>query len=166
MLTGDVLVGRFVAARLRRRLGAPLRLLLACPYLLLALVPPVSLAAAAVALASVGFAASLLLQERLMELTPEGLRGHALGLHTSGMLTAQGLAAALAGTLAQFTSPATAMGAMAAASVVVTLLLAPGLVAREPEVDSADAPDGKPPAAAPESADRREARRTRSGGTA
>ncbi|MFG3306715.1 MFS transporter [Streptomyces wuyuanensis] len=156
MLTGDVLVGRFVPARLRRRLGAPLRLLLACPYLLLALHPPVPLAAAAVALASVGFAASLLLQERLMELTPDGLRGHALGLHTSGMLTAQGLAAALAGTLAQFTSPATAMGAMAAASVVVTLLLAPGLVAREHGADAPDAPDtpyvpdGTPPAAVPE----------------
>lgn len=164
MLTGDVLVGRFVPPRLRRRLGAPLRLLLACPYLLLALYPPVPLAAAAVVLASVGFAAGLLLQERLMELTPDGLRGHALGLHTSGMLTAQGLAAALAGTLAQFTSPATAMGAMAAASVVVTLLLAPALVAREAEADAVDAAGGKPSAAAAEAAVGREPRRTRPGG--
>ncbi|MFD4720520.1 MFS transporter [Streptomyces sp. NPDC058423] len=141
MLAGDTVVGRFVPPRLRRRLGAPLRLLLAAPYLLVALHPPLPLAAAAVALASTGFAASLLLQERLMALTPDDLRGHALGLHTSGMLTAQGLAAVLAGTLAQHTSPATAMGVMAAASVAVTLLLAPGLVVRDPESDAPDAPD-------------------------
>lgn len=39
------------------------------------------------------------------------------------MLTAQGLAATLAGTVAQFTSPATAMTAMAVVSLAVTLTL-------------------------------------------
>ncbi|MER7788965.1 MFS transporter [Streptomyces sp. NPDC097640] len=127
MLVGDTLTGRFVPPWWRERLGAPLRLLLAAPYLVFALHPPLPLAAAAVALASVGFAASLLLQERLMALTPDELSGHALGLHSSGMLTMQGVGAALAGAVAQYTSPSTAMALMAAASVTVTLALAPGL---------------------------------------
>lgn len=127
MLVGDTLTGRFVPPWWRERLGAPLRLLLAAPYLVFVLRPPLPLAAAAVALASVGFAASLLLQERLMALTPDELSGHALGLHSSGMLTMQGVGAALAGAVAQHTSPSTAMAAMAVASVAVTLALAPGL---------------------------------------
>ncbi|MER6997943.1 MFS transporter [Streptomyces sp. NPDC000410] len=127
MLIGDTAVGRFVPQRWRARIGAPLRLLLAVPYLLFALRPGLPLAVAAVVLASVGYAASLLLQERLMALTPDELSGHALGLHGSGMLAMQGVGAALAGGLAQYTSPATAMAVMAAASVAVTLALAPGL---------------------------------------
>ncbi|WP_245997455.1 MFS transporter [Streptomyces armeniacus] len=131
MLAGDTLTGRFVPRRWRLRLGAPLRLLLAVPFLIFTLHPPLPLALAAVTVAAVGFAASLLLQERLMELTPDELSGHALGLHSSGMLTMQGAGAALAGTAAQLTSPATAMTLMAAASVVVTLTLARGLRAVE-----------------------------------
>ncbi|MGW3563990.1 MFS transporter [Streptomyces sp. NPDC000941] len=127
MLIGDTLTGRFVPPRWRERLGAPLRLLLAAPYLVFALHPALPLAVAAVTLASVGYAASLLLQERLMALTPEELSGHALGLHSSGMLTMQGVGATLAGAVAQHTSPATAMAVIAAASVAVTLALAPGL---------------------------------------
>ncbi|MFE3824775.1 MFS transporter [Streptomyces sp. NPDC059092] len=131
MLAGDVTVGRLVPARWRGRLGVPLLLLLALPYPLLALRPALPLVAAAVAVASVGFAASLVLQERLMSLTPGELNGHALGLHTSGMLTMQGVGAALAGGVAQLTSVPAATAVMAALSVTVTLTLAPGL-RREP----------------------------------
>ncbi|NEB74863.1 MFS transporter, partial [Streptomyces sp. SID14478] len=127
MLAGDTLAGRFVPARLRGRLGAPLRLLLAAPYLVFAVRPALPVAAAAVALASVGFAASLLLQERLVALTPEELSGHALGLHTAGMLSMQGVGALVAGALAQATSPAAAMTALALTSLAVTAVLAPGL---------------------------------------
>jgi MFS family permease len=127
MLAGDTLTGRFVPPRWRARLGAPLRLLLAAPYLVFAVQPALPVAVAAVALASVGYSASLLLQERLTALTPGELSGHALGLHSSGMLTMQGVGAAVAGVVAQRTSPGAAMAVMAAASVAVTLILAPGL---------------------------------------
>jgi MFS family permease len=127
MLAGDTLTGRFVPPRWRERLGAPLRLLLAAPYLVFAVQPALPVAVAAVVLASVGYSASLLLQERLMALTPGELSGHALGLHSSGMLTMQGVGAAVAGVVAQRTSPGAAMAVMAAASVAVTLILAPGL---------------------------------------
>jgi predicted MFS family arabinose efflux permease len=127
MLAGDTVSGRFVPQRWRQRLGAPLRLLLAAPYLVFLLHPPLPVAVAAVVLASIGYSASLLLQERLMAITPDEMSGQALGLQSSGVLTMQGVGAALAGAVAQLTSPSTAMAVMAAASVAVTLGLAPGL---------------------------------------
>jgi predicted MFS family arabinose efflux permease len=127
MLAGDTLAGRFMPATWRRRLGPPLRLLLAAPYLVFALHPPLAAAVAAIALASVGYCASLLLQERLIELTPDSLSGHAFGLQGSGMLAMQGIGAAIAGAIAQQTTPAMAMTVMAAVSVAVTLALTPGL---------------------------------------
>lgn len=132
MLAGDTLTGRFLPHRWRSRLAAPLRLLLAVPYLIFAVHPPLAVAIAATALASVGFSATLLLQQQLLALTPEELSGHALGLHSAGMLSLQGIGATLAGTIAQLTSPTVAITAMAAASVAVTLALAPGLRAPSP----------------------------------
>ncbi|MEV6141555.1 MFS transporter [Streptomyces sp. NPDC051992] len=123
MLIGDTVAGRFVARHRRGRLATPLQLLLAVPYLLFAARPALPLAYALAVLASVGFSASLLYQERLMALTPDEYTGQALGLHSSGMLTMQGVAATLAGAIAQRTSPAAAMTVMAAASVAVTLAL-------------------------------------------
>ncbi|MGW0711876.1 MFS transporter [Streptomyces sp. NPDC002643] len=124
MFVGDMAVGRLVPPALRPRLATPLRLSLAVPYLFFVLRPGVALSALAVTVASVGFAASLVLQERLMSLTPDDLAGQALGLHATGMAAMQGVGAILAGTLAQLTSPAAAMTLMAAASVTVTLTLA------------------------------------------
>lgn len=123
MLAGDVTVGRLVPPALRPRLVTPLLLLLATPYVFFALGPALPLAVACAALASVGFGASLIQQERLMSLTPPELSGHALGLHSSGMIATQGVSAALAGAVAQLTSPATAMAAMALTSIAVTLTL-------------------------------------------
>ncbi|WP_415853007.1 MFS transporter, partial [Streptomyces albus] len=126
MLAGDTAMGRFVPAHWRRRLPVPMLALLAAPFLLFALRPPLPVAAGLVTVATVGFAASLLLQERLLELTPHELSGHALGLHSSGMLAMQGVGAALAGAVAERTSPATAMTLVGAASLAVTAGLARG----------------------------------------
>ncbi|MER8046588.1 MFS transporter [Streptomyces sp. NPDC094032] len=123
MLAGDIAVGRFLPPGLRARAAAPLQALLAAPYLLFALDPGPPLAVVAITVSAVGYGASLLYQERLMALVPEELSGHALGLHTSGMLALQGLSAALAGGLAQLTSPAAAMSLLAVASLAVTLAL-------------------------------------------
>jgi hypothetical protein len=123
MFVGDVTTGRFLTPPVRRRMGVPLLLLLAAPYLLFALHPAVGVAAACVAVASIGFGASLVQQERLMSLTPSELSGHALGLHSSGMLTMQGVSAALAGAVAQLTSPGAAMAVMAVTSLAATAAL-------------------------------------------
>ena len=127
MLVGDTLAGRFVSRRWRARLGPWMRLLLAFPYLAFILHPPLALACAACAVASVGYSATLMLQQRLMDLTPGELSGHALGLHSSCMLAMQGVGAALAGAIAAWTSPASGITVMAAMSVTVTLALAPRL---------------------------------------
>jgi len=144
MLIGDTATGRFVPRRWRDRMALPLQLLLAAPYLVFALHPALPFAAAVVVLASVGYSASLLLQERLVALTPADVRGQALGLHSAGMLTMQGIGAALAGAVAQHSSAATATAVMATASLAVTLVLAPGLrAAREPLRQETPRPEDK-----------------------
>ena len=124
MFAGDVTVGRLLPPGTRRRLATPLLLVLAVPYLAFAAHPALPVAAVCVTVASVGFGASLVQQELLMEQTPGHLAGQALGLHSSGMLTMQGVSAAAAGAVAQLTSPATGMTVMAAGSAAVTLALA------------------------------------------
>ena len=124
MVVGNVVVGRLMPRAIRSRLASPLLLLLATPYLLFALRPGLFWAGFAVCVASIGFAATLVQLEQLMSLTPDELAGHTLGLHSAGILTLQGVSATVAGSVAQLTSPAVAMAAMAASSVVVTATLA------------------------------------------
>ncbi|MFG2972686.1 MFS transporter [Streptomyces sp. NPDC048331] len=125
MLLGDLIVGRLLDADRRRRLGFGLRLLLAGPFLLFAVHPPVVDAAVAVGLAGIGFAATLPLQEQLLEETPEAIRGQVQGVESAGRMTGQGIGAAIVGGLAQYLAPGTAMAVAAGASVVVTLLCRP-----------------------------------------
>lgn len=127
MLLGDLGAGRFLPARLRPRFVTPLRFLLAVPYLLFALPLPVPVAAVLVAVASAGFGAGLLLQERLISLTDETMRGQALGLHSSGMMTMQAVGATVAGLIAQHLPAGPAMAVMGALSLLVTLSLSRGL---------------------------------------
>lgn len=79
MLLGDLAVGRLMTAEARRRHAFALRLLLAAPYLLFAAHPPLLVSAVAVFVASAGFAATLPLQEQLLELTPDPVRGQVQG---------------------------------------------------------------------------------------
>lgn len=142
MLLGDTLAGRFLSDQLRSRLTTPLRLLLAAPYLIFFLEPALPVAVLAVTLASVGFSAGLMLQDRLVALTPEDAHGQALGLQGSGTLAMQGVSAAIAGVLAQATSPATAMSVLAVLSLVVTAALTP--VLRQSRTAGPTAVDGRP----------------------
>ncbi|MFD0852011.1 MFS transporter, partial [Actinomadura adrarensis] len=93
MLVGDIIAGRFFTPTWRRRLAPWLRLLLPAPYVVFAFEPAFPVAAVAVFAASIGFCATLLLQEQLMALTPDDMQGQALGLQSSGMLAMQGVAA-------------------------------------------------------------------------
>jgi hypothetical protein len=127
MMAGDLVIGRFVPPGWRDRIIEPLRLLLAVPYLLFFLNPPPTVAVALGFLASVGYAASLPLQDRLIRHTEDAIQGQVLGLHWNGMLIWQAIGALTAGTVASFLPPAAAMGTMAVASTAVTLLLVPGL---------------------------------------
>lgn len=126
MLLGDLTVGRLLSAERRRRCAFALRLLLAVPYLLFAVHPPVVLAAVAVFVAGAGFAATLPLQERLLELTPDPVRGQVQGVESAGRLTWQGIGAAIAGGIAQYLGPGTTITVVAAVSVAVTVVSAHG----------------------------------------
>jgi len=123
MLAGDLSAGRLIPARLRPRFVTPLRLLLAVPYLCFILPLGVPIAVIMVVIASTGFGAGLLLQERLIALTDDAIRGQALGLHSSGMMTMQAVGATLAGLVAQHLPPGTAIAVMGAASLLVTVAL-------------------------------------------
>jgi predicted MFS family arabinose efflux permease len=127
MLCGDVLVGRVLDARQRRRWGTPLRVLLAAAFLPFVLPLPLAVAAALAALGSVGYGASLLQQEQLVVLAPEDVRGQALGVEGSARTAAQGACAVLAGALADAVGAGLAITLLAASSLVVTALLAPAL---------------------------------------
>ncbi|MHB9863850.1 MFS transporter [Streptomyces sp. YIM S03343] len=122
MLLGDLTVGRLLDAERRRRCAFGLRLLLAVPYLLFAAHPPVPVLVAAVGVAGAGFAATLPLQEQLLALTPEAVRGQVQGVESAGRMSWQGIGAAVAGAVAQWLGPGTAMTLLAAASVAVTVV--------------------------------------------
>ena len=136
MLVGDVLVGRVLTARQRQRSSTPLRVLLAAAFLPFVLPLPLAVAALLAALGSVGYGASLLLQEQLVALAPKDVQGQALGVEGSARMTAQGLCAVLAGALADALGPGVAITVLAAASLAVTAALVPALRRAEVEVEA------------------------------
>ena len=132
MLLGDVVVGRFVPVHVRDQLIGPLRLLLAAPYLAFALMPGLPAAAALAFIASVGYSASLPLQERLVDRTEADVRGQVFGLNGTGLMVGQALGALVGGLVAQLLgvgpqAAAQATALMALASVAATVVLTPGL---------------------------------------
>ena len=132
MLAGDIVVGRFVSVDTRDRLLDPLRYLLAVPFLGFWFVPSLPVAMALGAVAAVGYAASLPLQERMVAHSPADSRGQVFGLRGTGLKVGQAVGALCAGIVADVmgvgpTAAARAMGVMAVASILVNLALAPGL---------------------------------------
>ncbi|MFF9489236.1 MFS transporter [Streptomyces sp. NPDC014676] len=128
MLLGDLAIGRLLTPEQRRRCAFALRLLLAVPYLLFALHPPVLVGTAAVFIASVGFAATLPLQEQLLELTPDPVRGQVQGVESAGRMTWQSIGAAIAGGIAQHSTAGTAITSVAAVSIAVTVFSRPSVL--------------------------------------
>ncbi|MEV6811422.1 MFS transporter [Micromonospora sp. NPDC051296] len=135
MLVGDLLVGRFVAPARRERWTPWLALLLGVPMLVFLAQPALVPAAALFAVATAGFAYQLGLARRFLDAVPEARRGQAFGLLSTGLMAAQGLAAAGAGALSEVLAPGVVMAVAGAASVAATLTLWPVLnppAARQP----------------------------------
>ncbi|SCL40147.1 Major Facilitator Superfamily protein [Micromonospora pallida] len=120
MLLGDLVVGRFVAPAARERLSRWFALLLGVPMLVFPLRPGLVVAALLFAVSAAGFAYQLGLARRFLDALPAARRGQAFGLTGTGMMTAQGLAAAAAGALSEVTGPAAAMTLAGLASLVAT----------------------------------------------
>ncbi|WP_202873111.1 MFS transporter [Kribbella capetownensis] len=132
MLIGDVGMGRFVPPAFRDRLVEPARLLLAAPYLVFLTQPSLGLACLLAAVASIGYSASLPLQERLVSWTAADIRGQVLGLYAVGTSSMQGVGAVMAGDLASLLggdrhAAGLGIGLAATASFLVTVSLIPGL---------------------------------------
>jgi hypothetical protein len=127
MLIGDVAVGRIVPPRHRDRLIDPLRMLLALPYLGFLLSPPFPVALILGFIASAGYAASLPLQERLVNATTPETRGQAFGLASTGLMLGQAIGAAVGGFLATGLGATPAIGTLAVASLCTSVALTPGL---------------------------------------
>lgn len=128
LLAGTALIGRWLPTRWRTRAALPLYLLLALPYLAFAAGPPWWLAVALVAVASFGYAGTLCIQQRFVMVVAEDSIGQALALASAGMLSAQGLAAYLAGGIAQLTRPGIAIAVMGALSAVASTAPLGGMV--------------------------------------
>ena len=142
MLTGDILIGRFVSAGSAARWSSrcdscwPRRTCCSCSI-------PARRPAALGFLASIGYAASLPLQERLVARTSPRIRGQVLGLYSAGVTAMQGVAAVLAGLLTERLAggPAAAIGVLGCASLVITVALIPGLRRTRPRRPRASADD-------------------------
>jgi hypothetical protein len=85
-----------------------------------ALIPAMAL----VVLSGLGWAYSIGLDQRLLEATPQHLRGRTLSLATSGLMVANGLGFAAAGAAAELASPRTVIVASGLAGLLVVTLLA------------------------------------------
>ena len=127
MLAGDVLMGRVLGQIGRRVVTGWLRILLAAPFLVFLWQPPTPLATLLVGVASIGYAASLGQQELLVRLTPANLAGQVLGAESAARITFQGLAAALAGALAEVIPAQIAIALLGVCSLLVSLSLTPSL---------------------------------------
>jgi predicted MFS family arabinose efflux permease len=140
MMLGDLLFGRFVPPAWRDRAIEPLRLLLAVPYVVFLFSPPSFVAVALAFGASVGYAAALPLQDRLIRHADDAVQGQAMGLVGSGMMIWQAFGALIAGGVASRVSPSHAMGLMAVASIAVTVALVRGLRRSAPGKPSSGEP--------------------------
>lgn len=123
MMTGDLVVGRFLSPEGRRIAGQGLRFVLAVPFLGFAFDLPITVLCVLVAIGSSGYSASLAQQEVLVDLTPPDLHGQVLGLEGALRTTTFGVVAILAGALADLTATAPAIVVFAAASLLTSIVL-------------------------------------------
>ena len=120
-----------------QRLLLPLRLLLAAPFLVFALHPPIVLAALLGGLAAIGYAAALPLQERLVVSIDLATKGQAFGLLSTGTMVGQAAGALLIGGIADVVEAAAAMTIAPVLAIITSLILMPALRGTMPADDKA-----------------------------
>jgi hypothetical protein len=89
--------------------------------------PGIVVSAVLFAVATAGFSYHLGLARRFVDAVPQATRGQAFGLVTTGMMTVQGAAVAVAGGLAELLPPGTVMAIAGGASLLATAALFPQL---------------------------------------
>ncbi|MFD6971799.1 MFS transporter [Streptomyces sp. NPDC059979] len=124
-IAGELWAGSALTARTRSRIVAPLAAAGLLPLLLYAGRPGVPLALTALLLAGLAHAYTLGLDQWYVDAVPDELRGRAMTLLSTGLMTLQGVGMALAGLAAEFLPVhAVVTGAGILGTAVVLLLLA------------------------------------------
>lgn len=122
-IAGEVWAGSALTARTRSRITAPLAALSLLPLLVYAVRPGLPLLLAALVLAGLAHAYTLGLDQWYVEAVPEELRGRAMTLLSTGLMTLQGVGMALAGVAAEFLSVHVVVASAAVLGTGVVLLL-------------------------------------------
>lgn len=101
-IAGELWAGSALTARTRSRIVAPLAAVAMVPLLAYAFRPGVAVLLAALVLVGLAHAYTLGLDQWYVEAVPEELRGRAMTLLSTGLMTLQGVGMALAGVAAEF----------------------------------------------------------------
>ncbi|MFF4098331.1 MFS transporter [Streptomyces sp. NPDC001903] len=124
-IAGELWAGSVLGPRARSRLVAPLAAAGLLPLLVYAVRPGVAAVLAVLLLAGLAHAYTLGLDQWYVDAVPQALRGRAMTLLSTGLMTLQGVGMALAGLAAEFLPVHVVVaGAGALGTVVVLLLLA------------------------------------------
>lgn len=132
MLVGNFVVGRMLTPPTRERATFPLVLLVGLPLLPLAVAPPMWLAFVLVGISATGLAYELGLQRAFVDEVADDVRGQAMGLLGTGLMTGQGVGALLVGALADHAGPGRAMAAAGAVIALTGLVVLRRPKRREP----------------------------------
>lgn len=124
-IAGELWAGSALTARTRSRIVVPLAAAGLLPLLLFAVRPGVGTVLAALLLAGLAHAYTLGLDQWYVDAVPDELRGRAMTLLSTGLMTLQGVGMALAGLAAEFLPVhAVVTGSGILGTGVVVLLLA------------------------------------------
>ncbi|MFD7837868.1 MFS transporter [Streptomyces sp. NPDC059761] len=124
-IAGELWAGSVLGPRTRSRLVAPLAAAGLLPLLVYAFRPGVTAVLAALLLAGLAHAYTLGLDQWYVDAVPDALRGRAMTLLSTGLMTLQGIGMALAGLAAEFLPVHVVVaGAAVLGTAVVLLLLA------------------------------------------
>jgi predicted MFS family arabinose efflux permease len=123
-VAGMVTAGAWLSPSRRLRLMVPLATWTFVPLLCFGAHPGLLPAMVLLALSGLGWAYSIGLDQRLLEATPEHLRGRTLSLATSGLMLANGLGFAAAGAAAELVSPQAVIVASSLAGLLAVMLFA------------------------------------------
>ncbi|MFD9406781.1 MFS transporter [Streptomyces sp. NPDC059989] len=138
-IAGELWAGSALTARTRSRITAPLAAVGLLPLLLYAARPGVPVVLAALLLAGLAHAHTLGLDQWYVDAVPDDLRGRAMTLLGTGLMTLQGVGMALAGLAAEFLPVHVVVTGAGITGTVVVLLLLAELRATTPKAAAAEA---------------------------
>ncbi|MET9321567.1 MFS transporter [Streptomyces sp. NPDC003038] len=133
VIVGELWAGSALTARTRSRIVAPLAAVGLLPLLAYAVRPGVPVVFAALLLAGLAHAHTPGLDQWYVDAVPEEMRGRAMTLLSTGLMTLQGVGMALAGVAAEFLPVHVVVAGSGALGTVVVLLLLAELRAAAPQ---------------------------------